>query len=123
MFRERIIRDVDQTFHPKREARRFLARLSAHAIQEGYEIPCFVSNISSTGARLIFDPVAKSAFSAETLIVHIHQIGQFPADLRWTKATSAGVQFAISDSVKQFLARRLNAEFEKLPNRSLRKAG
>ncbi|ETA53059.1 PilZ domain-containing protein [Ponticoccus alexandrii] len=90
---------------------RYPVTLWAHAIQDGFEIPCTVRDISAGGARLSIDPVARSSFRALGFQLCIDGLGTYPSTQRWKDRQSLGVEFDLSHSVRAALERQLAERF------------
>lgn len=94
-----------------REFERFEVSLWAHVIQDGFEIPCTVRDISAGGARLSLDPVARSSLRALDFRLCIDGLGTYPSTQRWKDRQSLGVQFDLSHSVRTALEQQLATRF------------
>lgn len=82
---------------------RYTTRRPAHAVQDGYVIPCTLLDISARGARIRFDPIALSSFRGTRCTLRIDGIGSFPAERRWRDRLDMGMELRISDSVASAL--------------------
>lgn len=100
---------IDTDSVPGREYSRFATRHDAYAVQDGYLIPCTVTDISANGARLSFDPIAISSFRGRRCTLQIDGIGSYPAEVRWRDRFEMGLSFCISPSQAASLAALLEA--------------
>ncbi len=94
-------------FTDRRGSRRHRLNIPGRAIQDGYEIPCKVIDISETGARVEFDPVAIVGLRGTRCSLRILDISEVPARIIWKAAYSAGMRFEISPLFQNLLKRSL----------------
>lgn len=94
-------------FHQMRSNARVSCHIDAHAIQDGFEIPCVVSDISMGGAQVTFDTLSAQSVHDKPIILDIPEIGRLPAVFRWRAGPRGGVQFSQSDQNKTLLRKKL----------------
>lgn len=95
--------------HKERRRRiRHNAHLAGHAVQDGYEIPCVVLNVTASGAQAWFDPVAIVSLRNGRCVLHIPRLGDVPARILWTAAYTMGFRFDVSPLFEEMLSRKLS---------------
>ncbi|MFZ7090494.1 PilZ domain-containing protein [Primorskyibacter sp. 2E233] len=95
-----------------RAEQRYSCHLYAHAIQDGFEVPCYVVNISAGGVQIKFDSLSVKSIYDKALSISIPGIGQYPAVFRWRSGTNAGLHFKISSAHRLALRARLLDKFD-----------
>lgn len=109
--RQPMTKESAFTAHYIRDFERYAVSLGAHAVQDGFEIPCTVRDISAGGARLTFDPVARSTFRGLAFQLAVEGLGTYACHQRWQDRHALGVEFRISPSVQLSLQHQLAERF------------
>lgn len=95
----------------QRAFRRFDTRLTARAVQDGFEIPCTVRDISAGGARVYFDNIAMQGFRGYKCRLQIEGLGTYPCERTWQDRFEMGFRFVISDLTRTALIKHLDQKF------------
>lgn len=98
---------LEDKYRKMRSDERLSCHLPAHAVQDGFRVPCTLLDISPSGAQLLFDTLSWSSVHDKPIVLDIPDIGQMPAVFRWRAGTRGGVQFTQSQLNQSLLRRRL----------------
>ena len=102
---------LEDKYRKMRSDDRIDCRLFAHAVQDGYRVPCTVLDISPGGAKLQFDSLSTRSIHDRPLVLDIPHIGLLTATFRWRAGDRGGVIFTLSDLNQSALRRKLAEYF------------
>jgi len=94
-----------------RRFERYETNLAAHAVQDGYEIPCQVMDISAGGARVRFDSIALQSFRGSQCRLQVPGLGSYPSEIRWRDQGEMGLAFGLTELSRSALATLLGQRF------------
>ncbi|MFW2541766.1 PilZ domain-containing protein [Primorskyibacter sp. 2E107] len=100
--------EPDTQYRKMREDERLACCLSAHAVQDGVQVPCIVVDISSSGAQLCYDPQSNLCTQDKPLLIDTPEIGRLPVALQWCEGTRIGVRFTNTALNPALLHRKLS---------------
>ncbi|WP_425098416.1 PilZ domain-containing protein [Tropicibacter sp. S64] len=102
---------LEDKYRKMRSDDRIDCHIAAHAVQDGYRVPCTVLDISPGGAKLQFDSLSTQSIHDRPIVLDIPHIGGLPATFRWRAGDRGGVIFTLSELNQSALRRKLAEYF------------